>query len=142
MVSTKATFDTSELEAVIHKFDDRVRAIPMSLLAAPFVTAVDDEIQTEGRGQWPPFSPVTFKIHPHRQGGKLLQDKGILANIQVDTDESAGTAVIFSPASYAWKHADGYKSGNERIPQRDYLNIPMDSTTEQAAVLVVQEIVR
>lgn len=137
---SKVTFDTRELEAIFKEMVNRAKNIPMALVAAPYVTAVDDEIQSEGRGRWPAFSEVTFRYHPHRRGGKLLQYTGTLANIQVDEQQSIGLATIFSPAKYAYKHADGWRSANQRIPKRDFLDINMDVTTEKACLLIVQEI--
>ncbi|MEA3225130.1 MAG: hypothetical protein U9Q07_04205 [Planctomycetota bacterium] len=136
------TFDTRELEAIFRELVENAKNIPMVLVAAPFVTAVDDEINSEGQGRWPPFSEVTFRFHPHRRGGKLLRDTNVLSNIQVDNQQSIGKAKIFSPAKYAYKHANGYRKGKERIPKRDFLDINMEATTEKACIAVVQEIVR
>lgn len=134
---TQANFDMSELCEAVQRMEERARQVPMAVVAAPFVTAIDDEIQSEGRGRWPGFAEATLRMHPHRKGGKLLQDTGRLANIQVYDMTAVGSAVIFSPAEYAWKHADGYK----RIPKRDFLDIDMDDTLEKACNAVVQEIV-
>jgi len=134
------TFDTKELEAIFKELVERTKNVPMGLVAAPYVTAVDDEINTEGQGRWPPFSEVTFRFHPHRRGGKLLRDTNVLANIQVEDMQSIGLAKIFSPAKYAYKHANGYRKGKERIPKRDFLDINMDATTEKACVAIVTQI--
>ncbi len=134
------TFDTRELEGIFRELVERTKNVPMALVAAPYVTAVDDEINSEGQGRWPPFSEVTFRYHPHRRGGKLLRDTNKLASIQVQDQQSVGLAKIFSPAKYAYKHADGYRKGNVRIPQRDFLDINMEATTETACVAIVSQI--
>ena len=132
----KVTVDTSDLGRIFSELNARAQSIPMAMVAAPFVTAIDDEIQSQGKGKWPPFADATLRMHPRRKGGKLLQDTGQLAQMQVDEQDAIQTAFVFSPADYAWKHANGYK----RIPKRDYLDIDMDGTAEIACMAIVQEI--
>ena len=111
--------DTSDLRRIFDELTNNAKNVPMGLVAMPFVSAVETEIQTEGQGQWKPFSETTLRMKPRRRGGKLLQDTGRLASIQVDDQNAVGIAIVFSPADYAWKHSDGYKN----IPQRDPFDI-------------------
>jgi len=129
--------DTSDLRRIFDELTNNAKNVPMGLVAMPFVSAVETEIQTEGQGQWKPFSETTLRMKPRRRGGKLLQDTGRLASIQVDDQNAVGIAIVFSPADYAWKHSDGYKN----IPQRDPFDIDLGTAMDKASMLIVQEIV-
>ena len=127
--------DTSDLANAIKSYETKARSIPLSLLAIPVLTRVDDLIQSEGEGRWPGFRPSTLRRHPNRVGGKLLQSSGALAAMQ--TEFSSDEAVIFSPAAYGPFHADGTR----KMQKRDYTDIDMDSTLVEIAVAIAQELI-
>jgi len=131
------TIDVSEVIGEINRLQARGKSIPMAMVAAPFVTAIDDEIQSEGRGRWPGFSDNTFKWHPERRGGKLLQDTGRLANMQVRENNAAEEAIIFSPSNKAGIHVNGAtKKNGVKIPRRDPFDIDIGKAESQAAAAI------
>jgi len=108
-LSVKVHIDTSELEKAIGQYSSRVKNFSMDIAGTALITATDDLIQSEGAkgtdGPWDPFSPETLRRHPRRVGGKLLQDTGLLANIQT-TQRGPESVTIASPAPYAGNHLD------------------------------------
>jgi phage gpG-like protein len=134
-----------QLEALISKFEGNARAVPMAVIGETFATAMDDLIQSEGDGNWDPFSPVTLRVHPRRRGGKLLQDTGLLANFQIGTGPN--WIDILSPAPYARYQQEGTRRtrgmvySDDGIPARDFTDIDMDAALAESADLVLQELV-
>ena len=117
--------DVSDINDIFEGMAQRVEAYPMALISEGLATAVDDLIQAEGDGQWAPLSPNTLRRRPRRKGGMLLQDYGLLADIQ--TREGGDWAEAWSPAPYAGFHI----TGTEWMPERDWTDIPMASVLEQ-----------
>ena len=70
------------------------------------------------------------------QCGKLLQDRGLLANIQ--SAEGPDWAEAASPAPYAGFHVTGTKW----MPPRDWTDVNMDSVLEQFVEEVLEYAVR
>jgi len=146
--SVRVYVDTTELCRVIEGFEERLNACnPEGIIAETVVTAIDDLIQSQGNGNWPFFSPVTFKVHPDRIGGKLLQGPtGQLANVQPES--RPGLATVTSPAPYAQYQQEGTSitwgliHSRDGIPARDFMGIDLVSTLEDACGLIVQEVVR
>lgn len=126
-------FDMKDLQRVLGESIRHLKAIPMDVVAETLATAIDDEIQTEGRGRWADFSLATLKRHPKRSGGMLLQDTGLLANIQ--TREGNDWAEAISPAPYAGWHVTGTKN----MPARNFLDIRLDQVLEEIAEFIVDE---
>lgn len=138
--------DMRQLSKAFAGFDRRLQsADPEGIIADTIVASIDDLIASEGNGSWPPFSPVTLKVHPKRRGGKLLQDTGQLAQMQPES--APGLATVTSPAPYAFYHQEetnvrGLVNSSRKKPIRDPMGIDLMETLEEACVLIVQEIVR
>jgi phage gpG-like protein len=138
-------FDMRKLNKLLERYETNARSISMDIVGGTVAAAIDDLIQSEGGGNWEPFSPVTLKLHPRRRGGSLLQATGQLANMQVDSDRNWTT--ITSPAPYAIYHhtgtnrVRGWVFSDEGMPKRDFLDIDMDATLEKAAQLILADIV-
>jgi len=139
--------DTSELGRCIEQYSDRIKAVPMAIIGEGLVTAIDDLIQSEGEGRWPGFSPVTLRLHPERRGGKLLQDTGQLANVQI-TEETPNSVTVASPAGYAGFHVTGTYQDNiynayapHEMPARNFLGINIGNVLDEAAESITDEIV-
>jgi hypothetical protein len=111
----------------------------MRVAALALQTAMDDVIDSEGAesesGQWQPFNPNTFKRHPNRIGGKLLQSTGVLANIQ--TRVRPREAEAYSPAPYAGYHV----SGTKYMPKRDFTDVKWGLLLEVIGDSIATEIV-
>lgn len=137
--------DMSELQGELSKIGDRVD-LALPIIGEVLVTAIDELIQSEGaagtEGEWEPFSPVTFKIHPRREGGKLLQDTGELANMQ--TEIGPDFVEVFSPAPYAGYQMDGVDPNPipefGPIPARDPFAIDLDDVLGEACQLIEEVI--
>lgn len=130
-------FRTEKLDATIMAMSRRSQNLPMDLMGQLISDAIDDVIQTEGKagtqGAWDPFAESTLRT---RAGGKLLQDTGRLANIQV---EETGDYEVFvgSPAPYAHHHL--VKS--QFSPERDFLAIDFDDVLDEVADFATSEVI-
>jgi hypothetical protein len=120
IVNVDMTDVIRELEDIVHD----VETYPMELIAEGLVGAIDDEIESEGKGQWEPLSPNTIKRRPKRRFGALLQDIGPLANIQ--PAHGPDWAEAASSAPYAGFHI----TGTEHMPKRDWTDIDLDYVME------------
>lgn len=105
----------------------------MRLVALSLVEAVDDEFETEGRGQWPGHAPATLA---RRAGGKLLQDSGVLAG-SIGADWGPRHAEANTNVAYAVHHVFGAPAAN--IPERNPFDVP-DKVFEDAAELIASAI--
>lgn len=132
--------DFSDLNAVLAGYVRRSNNIDTSVISQILATAIDDVIQSQGaagtQGAWDEFSPTTLDIHPRRIGGMLLQDTGILANIQ--TSEGGFWGMAASPAEYAHWHVTG--TGN--MPERDFLAVELEQVSDEIADILTAEIVQ
>jgi hypothetical protein len=130
-MTVNVTVDVDELEAIIKIIDSRSNTVPVSTIAEQMLADIDDLIQSEGGGSWEDFAPATLLRHPRRIGGKLLQDTLELGTIQYEA--GLGTfgdyIEVFSPAPYAKYH----RTGTKYMPKRDFLDIDMDKSLEEAA---------
>ena len=120
VVKVDMTDFVRELEDVAHD----VETFPMELVAEGLVGAIDDQIDSEGRGEWKPLSPNTIRRRPRRRFGTLLQDRGLLANVQ--PTHGTDWAEVASPAPYAGFHI----TGTEFMPARDWTDIDLDDVME------------
>ena len=148
MALVEVTVDTAQLERLVKKYGDSARQISPSIIGTGLLRAIDDEFQSEGGGNWQGFSSVTTRIH-NRGGGRLLQDTGQLANIQV-MQEGPNFVQVGSPAPYAGVHITGTTQTNvfnryntDRMPlaKRDFLAIDLGHVLEEAADAIAAEIV-
>lgn len=139
MAEVDINVDVSDLNAVLAGYIRRSNNLDTSVISSILATEIDDVIQSEGKagekGEWDEFSPVTFDLHPRRIGGMLLQDTGVLANIQESSGGFWGMAE--SPAEYAHWHVTG--TGN--MPERDFLAVELNRVTDEVADTLMQEIV-
>ena len=130
--------DVSDVTRALRVFARRADNLNMPFIAEVLSTAVDDLIQSEGaegtQGPWKPFAQSTLERHPRRRGGKLLQDKGVLANFQARTGPDF--AEVYSPAPYAEWHV----TGTRHMPKRNPLAIDLTKVTDEIAEDVLEEI--
>lgn len=138
-------FDVTELERELRKLGQDVENIPLSIITEGLITAIDDEIQSEGQGQWPALSDVTLALHPKRIGGRLLQDLGELANLQAT--EGPDWVEVASPAPYASFHVTGTEQMNifqtyapHKMPARNFLDIDIERVLNEAAEAILLEV--
>jgi phage gpG-like protein len=145
IVSVKV--DMRQLQRALDHFDRRADAANIEgIVAETVLTAMDDLVESQGNGQWPPFSPVTLKIHPERKGAKLLQLTGKLIAFQATS--GPGFAEVKSPAPYGEYQQRGTTrlrglvySDDHGIPARDFTGIDMKGTLEEACASIVRAIV-
>ncbi len=140
--------DTRELGSAIRNIANRVPQVALPIIGETLSTAIDALIRSTGQtgtdGPWEPFSPVTFKIHPRREGGHLLQNTGELANMQIE--EGSDWVEVGSPAPYAGYHVTGTTKnalpGMGPMPARNFLAVDLDRVLEEAADQIVEEVAR
>jgi phage gpG-like protein len=145
MPTVSVIFDTHELTNELKKLQQNGINVPLSIISEGLITAIDEEIQSEGRGRWDVFMMTTFDIHPRRMGGKLLQDTGVLASMQ--SSEGVDWVKVKSPADYSGFHVTGAYQKNifrklapHRLPKRDFLLIDLESVLEEAAQAIADEV--
>jgi phage gpG-like protein len=139
--------DTRKLQKVLADFGARADAVNIEgIVGEAVLTAMDDLVDSNGNGQWAPFSEVTLRVHPRRVGGELLRDTGRLVAFQVLT--LPGQATVRSPAPYAEYHQLGTKKtrglvySDDGIPKRDFTAIDLKATLDEACATIVSEIAR
>jgi hypothetical protein len=139
MGDVRAVFVTTKFEDVLTSYVRRTESVPMSVIAEGLITAIDDLIQSEGNGDWPDLLPSTLKRHPRRRGGQLLQDTGLLAQIQQSPDSPGPDWVeVRSPAPYAIYHTSD--EPRKIIPLRDFLAIDMPAVLDNIGEELLREI--
>lgn len=140
--AVKVEFDVRDLTAKIGRYQKRLKNISMAVVAEILQTAVDNLIQSEGvegtQGRWKGFSPVTFKIHPEREGGSLLQATGQLANMQ--PSEGDWYAMVTSSAPYAGYHITGTRKPD--MPSRDFFALKFDEVLDEIGDMILEEVER
>lgn len=140
-MAVKVEFITDQFQGVLLAYNARKRAIPLNIIAQGLITAIDDRLQSEGNGQWLPLKSSTLERHPNRQGGSLLQDDGILAQIQQSPGSPNPNWVeVMSPATYAVYHTSD--KPRKVIPLRDFLAIDMPRVLDQIGTMLLAEIDR
>ena len=127
--------DVSDVIRLLEDIGHEVETYPMELIAEGLVGAVDDVIASEGGGEWEPLSPNTLKRRPRRIGGQLLQDRGLLANIQ--PAHGPDWAEAASPAPYGGFHI----TGTRFMPARDWTDIDLDTVMEAFLDQIMHEAV-
>jgi hypothetical protein len=132
-------FVTTQLEAVLTGYVRRTKGVSMDSIAEALITAIDDRIQNEGDGEFPELLPSTLRRHPNRRGGQLLQDSGLLAQIQQSPGSPGPDWVeVRSPAPYAIYHVS--PEPREIIPLRDFLDIDMPTVLDQIGVELLDQV--
>lgn len=147
METIGAKVDVVDFRRVLHRFEERNKNLPMTQLAEAFVGAVDDMFESEGasgtEGKWQPMAQATVDRHPRRAGGRLLQDTGATANIQIKGPKggSQGTKAsgftLVSPTAYSRYLVDG----TEHMPARDFFALRFNDVMDEFADDVLQELV-
>jgi phage gpG-like protein len=139
MPTFRVDFDTVEVRRELATLSVKASNVSMWRVGVVLSTAIDDLIQNQGeggeQGKWPDFSPETLRRNPKRRGGMLLQDTGLLAQMQVDA--KGHSVVVSSPAPYAHWHADGTR----RMPRRDFLAIDLNESLKEIVDLITEQIV-
>ena len=103
------------------------------------VEGVDRVLQSEGAWgsgeSWDPLSPAYLAARPDRQGGQMLQDTGVLANVQPRV--GPGWAEAWSPAEYAVYHAS--PEPRSTMPLRDFLAVDEDWLAEEVGQMLLED---
>jgi hypothetical protein len=132
--------DTTELTTVLASVRLRAQNVDRDLLGQILLTAIDDVIQSEGTkgaaGAWEPFSPNTRRKRGAMSDAKLLQDTGLLANMQLEQGPDYMDAV--SPADYTIRHVEG----NDNLPIRDPFDVNQDFMLAEMEQAVMDDIER
>lgn len=105
-------------------------------VAQLLVSAVDEVFQTEGFGTWPDLAPATIRAR-RGTGAKMLQDRGILAG-SITPRSNARTAEAFTRVPYGIYHVTGTKA----VPKRNFLKIKLKKVTDQAAQIMLREVLK
>ncbi|AYP68720.1 hypothetical protein BpsS36_00014 [Bacillus phage vB_BpsS-36] len=108
-------------------------------------THMEKSIGSRFRGaNWTPLSPRTYEIHPHRMGGKPLNDTGKLkasVTSKAVRQLSKKQLKYGSNLKYAPLHNFGGRAGwGTYIPQREFLNF--ESKDEQAIKRIFEDYVK
>jgi hypothetical protein len=132
--------DISDVISKLKKYGLRDRNVDMSIAAEALRSAMSDLIRSEGalgtEGLWRPLSPSTLRAHPNRIGGRLLQDTGLLANIQ--TRVSPRSAEAYSPAPYGGYHV----TGTRKMPRRDFTAVRWGPLLDDIADSIMVEVIQ
>jgi hypothetical protein len=130
--------DLSSINKVLHDYNSRAQNLPTAFISQVLASEIEDVISTQGgagtEGKWDPFQESTLERHPRRRGGTLLQDTGLLANIQGSHDSLSGTAE--SPARYAGWHV----TGTSKMERRNFLAIDIARVSETISDYMLTEI--
>lgn len=132
--------DTVELEEALTGIRIRAQNVDKAVLGVLLLTAIDDVIQSEGAagaaGAWEPFAPSTRRRRGSMGEAKLLQDTGLLANMQLI--EGLDYITAYSPADYAIHHVEGHGD----LPVRDPFDINQDQLLADVEEIILDDIVR
>lgn len=131
--------DVRELQALINEFERRGKSFSRitPTVASILTTAVEDEFNTEGHGQWPPLSAATVA---KRRGttAMILQDTGNLAgSMRPDHGSDWGAAATDVP--YAIFHVSS--APRSKIPLRDFLAVDTPDVLDEIGDLLAYELV-
>lgn len=96
-----------------------------------------------GENNWAPLSEATIEMHPHRAGGKPLEDTGALrksvtsgASKRIDGNRlEYGTSLKKAPL-----HNFGGMTKRGYVPQREFLHF--DSQDEEAIKTIFEDYIR
>jgi hypothetical protein len=88
------------------------------------------------QGPFPPLAESTIRNRRASESVTMLQDTGLMANIQPFSDDTAAEA--FSPAKYVVYHVSR-REPRRVIPLRDVFDIDFAAATEYAAEVIAGE---
>ncbi len=110
----------------------------MRNIALMMVEEVDEMFETSGHGKWEPFSKNTRRKRGDMSSAKLLMDTGAMA-ASITPFYDAQTAEAFTNDPKAKYHVS--KAKRSKIPLRDFFDIDLVSVQEEAAEMILKEIV-
>ena len=132
--------ETIELEAVLARIGMRAQNVDRDVLGTILLSTIDDVIQSEGvkgaAGAWDPFSPNTRRRRGSMSAAKLLQDTGLLANMQLR--DGPDYLEAYSPAEYAIRHVEG----NDNLAIRDPFDVNQDFMLQEVEDVIMGDIER
>jgi phage gpG-like protein len=144
-VNVKITVELNGIDKKMKKLVKGVDAldIPLKQSGIYMESSIGKRFRNAGgsRGSWKPLAASTIKRHPHRAGGKPLNDTGRLRQSVTSgsTKKVVGKRLYYSMASslvYAASHNFGYK----QIPKREFLYF--DSQDERAIKLIFEDYIK
>lgn len=121
-VRLNITISTEDAERVLEKIENMKFREPLKQSGIYMERAIGQRFR---KANWKRLSPATLKIHPHRKGGKPLNDTGKLkmsvtsraVKRITNTKLEYGTNLVYAPL-----HNFGGTGGWGRtIPQREFL---------------------
>ena len=141
MADVEVRFDMTGMRQAIRRYETKTQNIPMDLMGQLMVSEADNMFETEGaagsEGAWAPLMPSTIARSPRRAGGKILQDTGATANIQVG-EISGFSVTVLSPTGYSGFLA----GGTENMVRRDFFAFTFSNVLDAMGDLVLQEFQR
>ncbi len=130
-----ASVDASEVGELLEAYQRKNRDLSptMRLIAEDMVTAVGDEFDTAGRGNWAALAPSTIKRRrASGLGAQILQDTGRFA-ASINPHWGPDFAEAATDVSYSVFHVDG-KGRMYRNP----FDLPESFYDEAAATLLAE----
>jgi phage gpG-like protein len=135
-VGQGAELDARQLTELLGRMRRRALALEpyMAVAAEVLVAGVQDEFDTEGRGQWPGLAASTLE---QRRGttAMILQDTGRFAG-SIQASHGADWAEAATDVSYSVFHV----KGTTRMPRRDPFDLP-ESVFDTALETIVRGMV-
>jgi hypothetical protein len=134
------SYDASELGKVLK---DLERTLPgathsaLEQISIIMAGLVEDEIQTQGHGKWPPFAEATLEKRRKSESPKLLQDTGLFAET-VGAAVEGEAAVAFTNVWYMVFHTS--HEPRHVIPYRNPFDIPEAELLSQAEDIVLASV--
>ncbi len=142
-MSAQVIVDFSAVAAAVKDFDRHratvVREV-MPQIAEVLVAAIDHEFDTEGRGRWEPLAQSTLEGRRASTSPKILQDTGVLAASIMASWGSDFAIGGSTNVPYAVYHVSD--EPRTHLPKRDFTDVDMDVVLEEAAELLLDEILR
>jgi phage gpG-like protein len=118
-MSIAVTVDTRDVERLLADFHERGEDLSpiMAEVAEMLVAGIEDEFQTQGRGNWAPLAASTLRS---RRGSSamILQDTGRLAG-SIQPRSGPDFAEAGSDVAYGKFHI----TGTRHMPARNFLDI-------------------
>lgn len=130
-------FDDKELKQRLESLKSKGKNIGQLAgeVAQMLLVAVEDEFESQGKGEWAPLNPATTARHPRRSGGKILQDTGELVG-SFKPNSGSDYAEVVSGNPYGGYHV----SGTKNMPARDFTDLDYDELSLQIGDLLLREI--
>jgi phage gpG-like protein len=132
-----ARVDAKDVERWLRDLEQRgLNLSPtMAIIAQSLVSAVDDEFESEGQGEWDGLEKSTLASR-RGEGAQILQDLGIFAG-DIHGTSGRDFAEANTDTEYAIHHVFGAPKAN--VPQRNPFDIP-DSVLDDGVDLILSAI--